>query len=277
VARLNFFQRYPNTLSYANSAGGGVILAVACTHLIPEVVEAFGEIGMEYPLGLALILIGYILILFLEKVIFQHDHAHDRVPVNNKSHQKSLIEEEDEPDIESHKKNSIITPIVLTIALSIHSLFEGIILGVQSDPSGTVSLMIAILLHKPIETLFVGIVMVKEHVPMKMFIVLATIVCVATPIGIGIGLLIVDSDAPDLLFAIFGALAAGSFIYIATTEIIAEEFQNSPNARIRWRKFIALILGAAIILIFRIWVHDDHGDHDHDHDHDHDENHTLYY
>jgi len=267
--RAQFFQKHPNTLSYANSAGGGVILAVACSHLIPEVIEGFADLDLDYPLGMTLILIGYILILLLEKVLFQHDHAHDRVPVNNKKvHQNThLIEEEEDEDvIEIHKKNSIITPIVLVIAVGLHSIFEGIVLGVQTDSSGTVSLMIALVCHKPITTLFVGIVMVKEKVPINWFIFLAVITCIAAPVGIGIGILIIESGAPEIVFAALSALAAGTFIYIATTEIIAEEFMRSPSASVRWKKFFFLLLGAAIMLTLKIWIQDNHGDDHHDHD-----------
>jgi len=275
--RAQFFQKHPNALSYANSAGGGVILAVACSHLIPEVIEGFADMELDYPVGMTLILIGYILILLLEKVLFQHDHAHDRVPVNNQKAQKNtyLIEEEDEDVIEIHKKNSIITPIVLVIAVGLHSIFEGIVLGVQTESSGTVSLMIALICHKPITTLFVGIVMVKEKVPNNWFILLAVITCVAAPMGIGIGILIIESGAPEIVFATLSALAAGTFIYIATTEIIAEEFMRSPSASVRWIKFFFLLFGAAIMLILKIWIQDYHGDAGHDHDHDH-ENMTLY-
>jgi len=273
ITRLQFFQNHPNALSYANSAGGGVILAVACSHLIPEVIIGFEDMDIDYPLGLTLILIGYVLILLLEKVIFQHEHNQERI-INRKSareHQHLTEEEDTEPDL--HKKYRIVTPIILVIAVGLHSIFEGIVLGVQDDQTGTISLMIALVCHKPITTLFVGIVMVKEKVPLKWFVFLATVTCVAAPIGIGIGLLIMESEAPEILFATLTALAAGSFIYIGTTEIIAEEFQSSPSASVRWKKFFFLIVGAAIMLVLKIWLQDYHTEDDH-HPND---NHTLIY
>jgi zinc transporter 1/2/3 len=277
IARLRFFETHPDALSYANIAGGGVILAVAFSHLIPEVQEGFSELDTNgYPLGFAIVIVGYVLILLLEKVIFHHGHAHGELKVNTKkdNHQeksKLLFEEEDDVDIETQKRNTIITPLALTIALSIHSLFEGIVFGVQKNHSSTLNVMIAIISHKPLETLFVAIVMVKEKVSLLVYVLLIIAVAISTPIGIGIGVVVQNSEAPALLFAVFTALAAGSFIYISTTEIIAEEFQASRKAPVRWAKFFFFLLGVGIILILKIWLQDthSHGDHD-DHDHDHD-------
>jgi zinc transporter 1/2/3 len=275
IARLRFFEKHPDALSYANIAGGGVILAVAFSHLIPEVQEGFQDLETDYPVGFVLVIAGYVLILLLEKVIFHHGHAHDELPVNSHKHKhqeksKLLFEEDvDDVDMETQKKNTIITPVALTIALSLHSLFEGIVFGIQSNHGNTLNVMIALISHKPLETLFVGIVMVKERVSLLIFCILTVVVAISTPVGVGIGVAILNDEAPEVMFAVFTALAAGSFIYIATTEIIAEEFQKSRKASVRWTKFFFFLLGVAVILIMKIWLQDPHtSDHDHgDHDH----------
>lgn len=251
---------------------------MAFSHLIPEVQEGFSELDTDYPVGFSIVIVGYLLIMMLEKIIFHHAHAHDNHPVNSKSHKSKsekskLLVEEDDVDLETQKKNTIITPLALTIALSIHSLFEGIVFGIQSNHANTLNVMIALISHKPIETLFTGIVMVKEKVSLVIFITFTIIIAISTPAGIGIGVGIQQNEeTPELLFAVFTALAAGSFLYISTTEIIAEEFQQSRSARVRWTKFFFLLLGVAIILVSKIWLQDTHthGEDDHDHDHDHD-------
>jgi len=282
-SRITFFARHPDALSFANIAGGGVILAVAFVHLIPEATEGFSELDLEYPLAFTLIFVGYVLLLLLEKVIFHHGHAHDLVKINHskmpsdKTH--LLVEdEEDDVDIDTQKKNTFITPLALTIALSLHSLFEGIVFGVQSNHSSTLSVMIALICHKPIEILFVCFVMVKEKVSIRIFVLLTLVVAISTPLGIGIGVAITNTEAPDYLFAIFTSLAAGTFIYIGTTEIIAEEFQAARKAVVRWQKIFSLFLGIAVILILKIWLPDPHthgGEHDHDHGHEECHNETL--
>ena len=51
-------------------------------------------------------------------------------------------------------------------------------------------------------------------------------------------------NAGDIYEIVFSSLAAGSFVYIACTEVIVEEFSIPGN---RWLKLLALLLGAAII------------------------------
>jgi len=146
IARLRYFESHPDALSYANIAGGGVMLAVAFSHLIPEVQEGFSDLDTNgYPIGFALVIAGYVLILLLEKVIFHHGHAHGELKVNAKKEQEKskLLYEEDDVDIKTQKRNTIITPLALTIALSIHSLFEGIVFGIQKNHSSTLNVMIA--------------------------------------------------------------------------------------------------------------------------------------
>jgi len=135
--------------------------------------------------------------------------------------------------------------------------------------------MIALICHKPIETIFVCFVMVKEKVSRFIFFLLTAIVSIATPAGIGIGVALSTTETPEFLFATFTALAAGSFIYIGTTEIIADEFQASRKAWVRWQELFFLILGMGVILVLKIWLQDGHT-HGDDHDHHEECNETLH-
>ena len=77
----------PKILGVANSFAGGVFLAIALMHILPEAVgdwveynEDKGKTGEFFPLPELLIFIGYTLILMIDKVIFdthalfEHDH-----------------------------------------------------------------------------------------------------------------------------------------------------------------------------------------------------------
>lgn len=54
--------------------------------------------------------------------------------------------------------------------------------------------------------------------------------------GLGIGIAI-SEVAGQLADAIMVALAAGTFIYVGATEVIAEEFESPHD---KWKKFFAL-------------------------------------
>jgi zinc transporter 1/2/3 len=135
------------------------------------------------------------------------------------------------------------TPYVLMIALSVHACFEGIALGLCPDFRSALSIMIAILIHKGAAGSALGISLVKTF-PNDFGTVrkLIFIFAFATPLGIMIGIL--ASDAGPLADVIMSSLAAGTFVYIACTEIVVSEFSTGGY---RLAKLIAFIIGACII------------------------------
>jgi len=67
-----------------------------------------------------------------------------------------------------------------------------------------------------------GISFTKSHVEEKHAINMILIFSCSTPLGIGLGWMI--AGASKLIEGIFMSIAAGTFIYIAASEIIVEEF-----------------------------------------------------
>ena len=65
----------------------------------------------------------------------------------------------------------------------------------------------------------------------------------ATPLGIALGLLLQDTN--DMVEIVFSSFAAGTFIYIAASEVIVEEF--SIPGRKKWLQMIMFLLGASCI------------------------------
>lgn len=64
----------------------------------------------------------------------------------------------------------------------------------------------------------------------------------ATPLGIGLGLAI--STANNMMEIVFNSFAAGTFIYIAASEVVVEEFSLTGN---RWLKLCFFGIGASVI------------------------------
>ena len=65
-------------LSLFNVATGAIFLTVGIVHLLPEVVEfqALADLDTDFPLGFAMVVIGFCLVLFTEHVVFGHEHSH---------------------------------------------------------------------------------------------------------------------------------------------------------------------------------------------------------
>lgn len=145
--------------------------------------------------------------------------------------------------IQPKKKSCNCTPFVLMIALSVHATFEGIALGLQPKMKDTLSIVAAIVIHKGAASSALGISLVKTFPDdFKLVRQLVTLFAFATPLGVAIGIL--AASAGEIVDIVMSSLAAGTFIYIACTEIIVAEFSVGGN---RALKLFAFILGACII------------------------------
>lgn len=123
--------------------------------------------------------------------------------------------------------------IVLVIALTMHAIFEGIALGLTEDLSATLNIMLGLALHKPAAAMSLGISITKNFTTPEektKGYVLLIIFAVATPIGIMVGIFLQDTSTT--VEVIFNSFAGGTFIYIAASEVIVEEF-SAPD-RYKW-------------------------------------------
>ena len=161
--------------------------------------------------------------------------------ITNKYEIKSTSEEN---FLESHSKKGSFISYLLLFALGFHGLFEGISLGVQQTIKGTLFLVLAIALHKWAAALTLGISFVKSGVSQKEYIFNILIFSFITPMGIIIGMALTSFNS-DYIAGIFLSISVGTFIYIACSEIIIDEFHKKEN---RYIKFLCFLLGAGIVL-----------------------------
>lgn len=79
------FKESPTILGIANAFSGGVFVAIALIHILPEQSESYAEQDKgDFPMPFFLVLCGYTLILIIDKVLFDthvilgdHDHEHE--------------------------------------------------------------------------------------------------------------------------------------------------------------------------------------------------------
>ena len=163
------------------------------------------------------------------------------VQAEEAAHYEVNIEEIVVPDKKAKCCNA--TPYVLMIALSVHACFEGIALGLQTTMISTLNIVLAVVIHKGAASSALGISLVKTF-PDEFGLVrkLVFIFSMATPIGVTIGIL--ASGAGELVDVIMSSLAAGTFVYIACTEIIVAEFSVGGGRAV---KLLAFVCGACII------------------------------
>ena len=137
------------------------------------------------------------------------------------------------------------TPYVLMIALSVHSGFEGLAAGIATELTPLLSIIFAIVIHKSAAALSLGIALTRSF-PNDFTLVrrLIAVFAAATPTGVILGMILANQG--EIYSIVFSSLAAGTFLYIACTEVVVEQF-SVPGYR--YLKLFCFILGATIITL----------------------------
>jgi len=139
-------------------------------------------------------------------------------------------------------------PYVLTFGLSFHSIFEGITLGLQTQVTPMILLIIAIGLHKVGEAFALGMSFMRYRVSTRRWILMVVVFCLVVPIGIAIGLGVTASGLDDYtqstVSSILNSLAVGVFMYVSILGVIVEEFSNAEGKHLYFKIMIALGIAA---------------------------------
>jgi len=131
-------------LSLANAFSGGVFLSLAFGHLIPECVHGFKDFQEAVPY--MLVLGGYLLIFFVEKVAFDaHDILHEMEHGGGHSHGKAEKMGNGDGDTPTGTGRSA---VILLGALAVHSVLEMMALGLADTFGDCALLTMSIALHQ---------------------------------------------------------------------------------------------------------------------------------
>lgn len=257
--------------SIGNCFSGGIFFSVALIHLLPEGNKDIEQtISNEVPLGYILTILGYTIILIIEKILLDHSHGEKYMELKDsnkemirdkaarQTHRLNSPPEEDKSQfpsndineailsnnsrqntLETHKELAV-TSFILAIALSVHSIFEGIAIGLQNNFSSTLKIAIAVMIHKLPAALALGINMKSISRPKS--VLLMSTFATASPLGIGIGIGLDSMDLP-LLTGIFLSLCSGTFLYITCSEILVEEFSVNKH---KYMKLTSFLIGVTI-------------------------------
>ncbi|CAC5366065.1 SLC39A1_2_3 [Mytilus coruscus] len=157
----------------------------------------------------------------------------------------------------SETNSSTLRSILLLVALSLHSVFEGIAVGLQKQTTDVVEVFIGLSIHKVILAFSLGMTLSQSKLSFWAQIRSLLTFALASPIGIVIGLLIVEygqGSTSSLVEGILQGLACGTFLYVTFFEILQHEL-SIPD--IRLIKTLFLFLGFICMSgLFLIHDHD---------------------
>ena len=215
-------------LMLGSAFAAGVFLGAGLIHLLGDGQENFAELGSgDYPMALALCGIGVLFVLLIEKVA-------------------AASEETDAAQVRQ--------PYLLLSVLSVHSLIAGATLGLEGAAGAYMLILVAILAHKGFAAFSLGVSFVEAALPAPRYRRLLIFFSFTTPLGVILGTLAATAlqDRTALLFeAIFDGLAAGTFLYVATMDLMSETFAERAA---RWGKFSSLVAGFALMALLALWT-----------------------
>lgn len=235
--------RHQRILGWGNSFAAGVFLSAGLVHMLPDADEVWKALGWEYPMAFALAALAFVLMLLVEHVLLP-ESAHQEVHAPSGERFTQL----------SEPHHDALSAYAVLIALSIHSLLAGLALGAQPELKRALVISLAIAAHKSAAGFALGVSLVRSKISSTQAWRLVALFAVATPLGGVIGTLLdesVEGTLGSTLQASFLSIAAGTFIYVATFDILRDEF---PAPGGRTAKWAVLTLGVVSMSVLAAWI-----------------------
>ena len=229
-------------LGWGSAFAAGIFLGAGLIHMLPDAVERWNGLGWSYPGPFLLAALAFALMLLVEHVLLP-DAAHELVHAPSGERFASL---------ETHE-SAAIPAYTVVAALSIHSFLAGLALGAQHQLAGALVISLAILAHKSAAGFALGVSLVRHHTPRRRAWALVALFSVATPVGIIVGMAVgqaLEGSVRIAIEATFLALAAGTFVYVATLDILRDELAG-PGRTTIW---LLATGGVALMGALAIWV-----------------------
>ena len=236
----SFARRGKFILSLLSTFSAGIFLTVGLTHILPEAIELqkYVSLPRTYPLATTMAMIGFLLIFFIERILFStHDlqcppeeHGHGHGHGHGKGDQMvARIDPENGVTVEPPKAHSIWgalvetrSSIVLLLALMSHCIFAGMALGLSPTTASMWNLFIAISCHKFFESVSLGARFVVEGMSVMACVMWLLPFSLSIFIGVVIGTVVPANNY--IASTIFQGLSAGTFIYVGAFEVLSHEF-----------------------------------------------------
>lgn len=277
----------------------GAFIGLSIFHLLPEalysseVAELGWHVGKNwysgcYPLAFG----GFLLILCIERIVgtflqSSDGKNHHAIPLDEtplkvgrasltiSSPSTAALEITTSSDEinnnHSAKQSSSFSSIVLlgVLGLGIHSVFEGMVLGLMEDPVTLWVGSLAIIGHKLPVAISLGISCMKHNLATKTAAWYLAVFCLSTPLGVIIGIFV--SRSADLISAIASSLSVGVLLYAGCEALFEQEhtddesYDQCEHSSSTWEEVLGctcFLLGG-IMILGMMMCHLASGSHDH--------------
>ncbi|XP_033231461.1 zinc transporter ZIP1-like isoform X2 [Belonocnema kinseyi] len=292
--------------------GGGVLFCTTFLHLLPEVSHGVAHLVEDgqipeliFSIPETLTCLGFFIMYLVEELIHSRlrkkeshaaakfnmdvNHSTNELVENGKGHSSlpsgrsnacnghSHLPIAD--DGESFEINSL-RGLLIVMGLSVHELFEGLAIGLESSSAYVWYMFAAVAAHKFVIAFCIGVELIAAKTKIYLSIIYICMFAVVSPVGIGIGMLLVgggSAAASGPLAVVLQGIASGTLLYVVFFEVLHEH-------RTGLGQYFSILTG--FILMFGLQMltahshshghshgqenHEEHpGDVGHSHDHEH--------
>lgn len=171
---------------------------------------------------------------FLSGDVVEHHrhHRHSTHRLHHHHHQSLIVSTS--CDAGSISEASWVRVLLLLMALSFHTLFDGLAVGLQDSVDSIWQVMAAITTHKVLVAFCIGLelsaISGSSRCRPVVYLVLFSLM---SPIGIAVGMGVnsgyLDELAKLLTSSILQALATGTFLYVTFFEILGQQFAHNHD------------------------------------------------
>jgi len=254
--------------------------------LARKIKDAGGPDATNYPLAQLFVVVGFFLILFVEQMAFYIQErwktgkgiseerlaiieegdeisSYQSLPVqqghfDHHHHGSPTSPSSDDHDESTHDHGAIfqqssLRAVLLLLALSFHSVFEGLALGLQETSRKFNSIFIAVILHKAVIAFSLGMNIAQSEFSDVANTVIVLVFSLASPLGVITGICmfgLTKNLAQVAVSSVLQGFAGGTFLYITFFEVLPHELNVAKNRL--WKCFFVFLgfLSICIILHF---------------------------
>ncbi|WOH03116.1 hypothetical protein DCAR_0522510 [Daucus carota subsp. sativus] len=247
---------------------GGVFLGIALLQFLRDSNEFFDKLGSDdYPFAFMLAVSGYLLTMLADCVcvyVYRKRKCRETASSSTGTSQSRIQVPDDRfnhyVDPAFFSTSSFGDSILLIVMLSFHSVYEGITIGIAGTGSKAWRTLWVVSLHKIFAAIAMGIALMRtipDH-PLISCAAYSFVFAISTPLGVGIGIVIdstVQGVVADWIYAIFIGISSGVFLYVSVNHLVSKGY--SPHSKVSvdtpLHKFLAVLVGVAVIAIIMIW------------------------
>lgn len=269
VHKLSISRLGSKLLSFSVCLGGGVLFCVTFAHIIPDVIEGFKDVKSDFPVAEVVVCLGFLAVYAVEELVhlcIGHSsesgngsqtqestsledscpggrYFGDRVSIAGSS-SVALAPSHDHHQAGFSTTDVTVSGLLIIAALSFHSLFEGLALGLQGSDRDTWLLFMGVSIHKMVLALVVGFDLSAGGVKAKVIVSYMAVFAIMSPIGALIGIL-TSKNFDGVPVAAMNGLAAGTLLYVTFFEVLQRQ-QNTNLPRIV--RLLAVLIGFIFML-----------------------------